>query len=69
MGIKVSALILPERQAVEVELTAGTVRELVHRLGYSAEDVVVLRDGRPLLEEDRLEDGDNVTILRAASGG
>jgi len=69
MGIKVSVLILPEHRSTTVELEIGLVRELIHRLGYATEGVIVIKNGRPLLEDEQLEDGDNVTVYRAASGG
>jgi len=69
MGIKVSVLILPEHRSTMVELETGLVRELIHRLGYATEGVIVIKNGRPLLEDEQLEDGDNVTVYRAASGG
>jgi len=69
MGVKVSVLILPGHRAATVELETGKVRELVHKLGYATEGVIVVKDGRPLLEDEQLEDGDNVTLYRAASGG
>ena len=66
---RVTVELLPEKRVEEVELKAGTVRELLHRLGMSVEDAVVVKDGRPLLEDEVLGDGDKVLVLRAASGG
>ncbi|NOZ89387.1 MAG: MoaD/ThiS family protein [Crenarchaeota archaeon] len=66
----VEALLLPENRRVRVELAKGTVRELLHRLGLSVEDAVVLNsEGKPLLDDEVLRDGERVRVLRAASGG
>ena len=69
MPVRVVAVVLPENRRVQLELETGRVRELLHKLGMSIEDAVVLRDGRPMLDDEVLGEGDEVRVLRAASGG
>ena len=53
----------------ERALEAGTVRELLTKLGGDTESYVVLRDGRPLLPGERLREGDSLVVVRVLSGG
>jgi len=61
--------IMPRGEKREVEEASISVRALVEKLGLSMEGVVVVRDGQPLLESDRVRDGEEVTVILAASGG
>lgn len=47
----------------------ATVRDLIKILGLRVQGVVVLKDGVPVLEEERLKEGDNLTVVLTASGG
>jgi len=67
--VKVVAEVLPDRRLVEVELSQGTVGELLEKLGLGREGAVVVREGVPLVEEEVLSDGERVLVYRAASGG
>ena len=69
LGVRVKARLIPEGKNAVVELETGRVSELLHKLGYSFDDAVVIKNGRPLLEEEELSDGDEVTVIRTASGG
>ncbi len=66
---RVSVEVLPGRRRLVVELEEPTVAELLRRLGLGRESAVVVRDGRPLLEDEELRDGDHVVVFIAASGG
>ena len=61
--------IMPRGEKREVEEASISVRALVEKLGLSMEGGVVVRDGQPLLESDRVRDGEEVTVILAASGG
>ena len=45
------------------------VRDLLRALGFSSEEAVVIKSGTPLTEEDYLEPGDEVEVVRVLSGG
>ena len=47
----------------------SSVRELLAKIGLSREEVVVLKNGLILTEEDPLEDGDEVVVYVVKSGG
>jgi sulfur carrier protein len=68
-GVRVKVRLIPEGKNAVVELETRRVSELLHKLGYSFDDAVVIKDGRPLLEEEELSDGDEVAVIRTASGG
>ena len=54
---------------IEIETRSGCVYEVLKKLGYSRESVVVLYKGEPILENTCLEDGEMVEIYVATSGG
>ncbi|RUM48247.1 MAG: thiamine biosynthesis protein ThiS [Hyperthermus sp.] len=66
---RLHVVILPDNVKKNVELEGSRVKELVKALGMSIEEVVVVREGRPLHEDDIVEDGEELTVIRAASGG
>ncbi|MGC9181527.1 MoaD/ThiS family protein [Thermogladius sp.] len=47
----------------------SSVRELLTRVGLVGEEVVVLRKGVILTEDDELSDGDEVIVYVVKSGG
>lgn len=68
--VKVKVKLLRERKSFELELEdKATVKDLVHKLGYTSEDVIVLVNNTPLIEEDILEEGKEYVIMPVASGG
>ncbi len=67
MVIKVR--VLPENRELEVQKLRIRIRDLLKELGLSREEVVVLRNGRVVLEDEIVQDGDNIEVLRAVSGG
>lgn len=68
-GIRVKVRLIPEGKNAVVELETRRVSELLRKLGYSFDDAVVIKNGRPLLEEEELDNDDEVTVIRTASGG
>jgi sulfur carrier protein len=69
LPVRVRVELLPEGESREVVLERGTVGELLARLGLGREGGVVVKDGRPLVEDEVLSNGDRVRVYRAASGG
>jgi len=68
--IKVKAKLLRENKIVEVMLGENAkVRDLVHELGFTIEDVIVLKDEMPLIEDEVLEEDAEYVIMPVASGG
>ncbi len=61
--------IIPGNVVREIETRSGCVYEVLKKLGYSRESVVVLYKGEPILENTCLEDGEMVEIYVATSGG
>jgi sulfur carrier protein len=54
----------------EVEMEEGaTVQDLLNRLGYDRESVLVRRGRRLVVEEERLSDGEEMEVLRVVTGG
>jgi sulfur carrier protein len=45
------------------------VRDLLKYLGYTIQGTVVLRNGIPIIEDEKIKDGDKLTIVLTASGG
>jgi len=68
--IKVKVKLLRENKIVEVMLGENAkVRDLVHELGFTIEDVIVLKDEMPLIEDEVLEEDAEYVIMPVASGG
>jgi len=57
-------------KTTEIELQDGsTVEELLVQLGKRPDAHIVLRNEVPIPITERLEDGEEIKILRVASGG
>jgi len=68
--MKVRVNLIREKKVIELELKdKAKVRDLIHKLGYTVEDVVVLKNGEPLVEDEFLEEGSEYVIMPVASGG
>ncbi len=63
--------LVPEGRVLEVDVRGGMlrVREILERVGLNPEAAVVLRDGRPLTEDEAVKDGESVDVVRVLSGG
>ncbi len=68
--MKVRVKLIREGKDVELELKGkARVKDLIHKLGYTVEDVVVLRNGEPLVEDEVLEENAEYVVMPVASGG
>ena len=68
--MKVIVDLVRENKRLEVELPdKATVRDLLKKIGYRVQGSVVVKDDMPLIEDERLHDGDEVKVFLAASGG
>jgi sulfur carrier protein ThiS len=48
---------------------AYTVRQAVEKIGLNLESLLVVRDGELIVEDTRLQDGDEVRLVAVISGG
>ncbi|MEM1859935.1 MAG: MoaD/ThiS family protein [Metallosphaera sp.] len=68
--MKVTVYLPREKREKEVELNPkSTVRDLVRKLGLTVQGSGVVRDGVPLLEDERIKEGEKLTVVQTASGG
>lgn len=68
--MKIIVNLVRENKRLEVELPEkATVRDLLKKIGYRVQGSVVVKDDVPLIEDERLKDGDEVKVFLAASGG
>ena len=67
--MKVRVNLLRQNKVVEVDLPENAkVRDLVKKLGFSTQGVVVMRDFTPLVEDEPVTPGE-YSVLQVASGG
>ena len=60
----------PGKRSIELRIGGrARVRDIVQRLGMSLEEVVVLRDGEPLVDVDEVSDSDEVVVIEVFSVG
>jgi len=68
MKIKITQV--PKDTTTVIEIKKGeTVQNLLKRLHLRSDAVIVVRDSRPIPEDDILEDNQELRILQVASGG
>lgn len=68
--MKVEVTLVRENITKTIELPDNArVRDLIKRLGYTVQGVVVLRNSTPIVEDEKLRDGEKLTIILTASGG
>ncbi|AWR96577.1 MoaD/ThiS family protein [Acidianus sulfidivorans JP7] len=68
--MKVEVTMIRENKSLSLELPDNyKVRDLLKKLGYTLQGTVVLRDGMPIVEDEKIKDGDKLTIILTASGG
>ncbi|AWR93413.1 MoaD/ThiS family protein [Acidianus brierleyi] len=68
--MKVKVKLVRENTEKNVELNdKSSVKDLLRLLGYNVQGVVVLKDGIPIIEDEKIHDGDSFTIFLTASGG
>jgi len=61
-------LILPGKREAEKRFS-GKAEELVREMGMKPDEVIVLRNGKPIPIDERVSDNDEITLLRVSSGG
>ena len=67
---KVKVRLLPENRDVEVEISEGeTIGDLLVKLGVSRESHIVLVDGSPIPETERVPMEGEIVVVRVVSGG
>ncbi|MGC9105031.1 MAG: thiamine biosynthesis protein ThiS [Thermoprotei archaeon] len=67
--VRVRVNLVRQGKVVELEMPEGSkVRDLIKRLGFSTQGVVVTKDSVPLLEDEALTPGE-FTVFQVASGG
>ncbi len=54
---------------IEIEGKRLRARELLEKLGLSPLSSLVVRNGEVISEEDYVEEGDNIRVVNAISGG
>jgi sulfur carrier protein len=57
-----------EEREIEVLQSDMTYEELLEKLKINSEEVIVLRNGEPVPNDEKVEDGE-ITILRVVSMG
>jgi len=68
--IKVTVKQVGKKHKRELRLAPrATIADLLKELGHNRETVVVKRNGKIVVEEERLADGDLVEILTVVTGG
>jgi sulfur carrier protein len=68
--VKVKVKLVRENIEKSVELNdRSTVKDLLKILGYNIQGTVVLKEGMPIIEDEKIHDGDSFIIFLTASGG
>jgi len=68
--MKVKITRVPQDTTTVVDVEKGeTVKNLLKRLQLRSDAVIVVRDSRPIPEDDTLDDDQALRILQVASGG
>jgi len=68
--IKVTVKQVGKKHKRELRLAPrATIADLLKELGHNRETVVVKRNGKIVVEEERLADGDLIEILTVVTGG
>ncbi len=68
--MKVKVKLVRENIEKSVELNdRSTVKDLLKILGYNIQGTVVLKEGMPIIEDEKIHDGDSFIIFLTASGG
>ncbi|MEM1613346.1 MAG: MoaD/ThiS family protein [Thermoplasmatales archaeon] len=59
--------ILGENKKIRIE--GKTAIEILHSLGLNSNSTIVLKDGRPIPDDEELSEGDEITVMKSFSGG
>ncbi len=68
--IKISVREMIKRQSRKIQLApASNILDLLEKLGRSPEVVIVRKNGKIVVEEEKLADGDEIEMIPVVSGG
>ncbi|ARM75056.1 MoaD/ThiS family protein [Acidianus manzaensis] len=68
--MKIEVTMIRENKSISLDLPENyRVRDLLKTLGYTIQGTVVLRNNIPIIEDEKIKDGDKLTIILTASGG
>ncbi|MEM0167080.1 MAG: MoaD/ThiS family protein [Thermoplasmatales archaeon] len=59
--------ILGEDKKIRIE--GKTAIEILHSLGLNSNSTIVLKNGRPIPDDEELSEGDEITVMKSFSGG
>ncbi|MEM1995572.1 MAG: MoaD/ThiS family protein [Thermoplasmatales archaeon] len=59
--------ILGENKKISIE--GKTAIEILHSLGLNSNSTIVLKNGRPIPDDEELSEGDEITVMKSFSGG
>ncbi|MEL9914761.1 MAG: MoaD/ThiS family protein [Thermoplasmatales archaeon] len=59
--------ILGENKKIRIE--GKTAIEILHSLGLNSNSTIVLKNGRPIPDDEELSEGDEITVMKSFSGG
>ena len=68
--MKITAKILRTNNTKKMDLKSGsTVYNLLEKLNMKPDTLIVMKDNSPIPVDDKLKDGDELTIILVSSGG
>ncbi|MEM0127765.1 MAG: MoaD/ThiS family protein [Thermoplasmatales archaeon] len=53
----------------EVRIEGKTAIEVLHSMGLNSNSTIVLKNGRPIPDDEELSEGDEITVMKSFSGG
>lgn len=62
-------VILPDRSCKELHISEGTIEDILKDLKINPVEVIVARNGKVVSELDRIEERDELKIIRVVHGG
>jgi|YelNatPaOPRAMG01_1025707.scaffolds.fasta_scaffold01711_11 sulfur carrier protein len=63
----VTVRIIGEKDERKVE--GKNPMQILHSIGINTNSVIILRNGKPIPEDEDIEEGDEITVIRSFSGG
>jgi sulfur carrier protein ThiS len=68
--LKVTAKLLRTNEFKKIDLKSGsTVFNLLEKMNMKPDTLIVVKDNTPIPVDDKLNDGDELTIILVSSGG
>ncbi|MEA1904418.1 MAG: MoaD/ThiS family protein [Candidatus Hadarchaeota archaeon] len=68
--IKISMSEMEKRGSREIQLpSTSSILNLLRELDYSPEVVIIRKNGKIVVEEEKLADGDEIEVIPVVSGG